>query len=97
MASTKRKKFILFSLLVVCIIGIVYLLFNENGIIKYLKLKSRLDSLKVQVSKVEDDNKKLHESIDSLRAKVPAKIERVAREKYNMKRKGEKAIKIIEK
>ena len=97
MASSKRKKIILFSLLIFCIIGLIYLLFNENGIIKYLKLKSQLDSLKVQVSKVEDDNKKLHESIDSLRAKVPAKIERVAREKYNMKRKGEKSIKIIEK
>lgn len=87
----------MFALFIFLLIGLFYLVFNENGISRYLKLKNQLDSLNVQVNKVEDSNKKLHQSIDSLRSKVPAKIERVAREKYNMKRKGEKAIKIIEK
>ncbi len=97
MAPVKRKKFVLFTLIVVVLLGLLYIIFNENGIIKYLTLKHQLNSLKEEAGKVEDNNKKLKESIDSLRAKVPAKIERVAREKYNMMRKGEKAVKIIEK
>ena len=87
----------MFTLIVVVLFGLLYIMFNENGIIKYLTLKHQLNSLKEEVSKVEDTNKKLKESIDSLRAKVPAKIEKIAREKYNMMRKGEKAVKIIEK
>lgn len=97
MASSKRKKLILYTLIVVVLLGLLYIMFNENGVVKYLSLKHQLNSLKEQVERVEDNNKKLKESIDSLRAKVPAKIERVAREKYNMMRKGEKAVKIIEK
>lgn len=87
----------MFTLIVVVLFGLLYIMFNENGIIKYLTLKHQLNSLKEEVGKVEDTNKKLKESIDSLRAKVPAKIEKIAREKYNMMRKGEKAVKIIEK
>jgi len=97
MASTKKRKYLLFVCIIFFILGLFYIFFNENGILKYLRLKSQLNSLKEEVGKVDDNNKKLQGSIDSLRSKVPAKIEKVAREKYNMIRKGEKNIKIIEK
>lgn len=97
MASTKKRKFFLFAFIIFFVIGLFYIFFNENGILKYLKLRGQLDSLKEEAGKVEDNNKKLQGSIDSLRSKVPAKIEKVAREKYNMIRKGEKSIKVIEK
>ena len=77
--------------------GLAYLFFNESGIIKYLKLKGELNSLNEQVTTVQKDNKKMETEIDSLQKKVPAKIERIAREKYDMIRKGEKRIKVIEK
>ncbi len=97
MASTKKRKYFLFVFIIFFILGLFYIFFNENGILKYLRLKNKLNSLKEEVGKVEDNNKKLQGSIDSLRSKVPAKIEKVAREKYNMIRKGEKSIKVIEK
>ena len=97
MAFIKNKKIKYVFFIIIFLIGSAYLIFNESGIVKYLKLKQQLDSLNVQISDVNNDNKHLQAEIDSLQKKVPAKIERVAREKYGMIRKGEKTIKIIEK
>ena len=46
---------------------------------------------------IEKVNKILEAEIDSLKKKVPAKIEKIAREKYNMKRKNEQVIRIEKK
>lgn len=83
--------------LLIFLAGLIILFFNESGIIKYLKLKSEVKSLKEQIVKRDKENKMLQAEIDSLRNEVPAKIEQVAREKYNMKRKNEKVIKIQKK
>jgi len=83
--------------LVVFLVGLLILFFNESGIFKYLGLKSEVKSLKEQIDKRDKENKMLQAEIDSLRNKVPAKVEQVAREKYNMKRKNEKVIKIQKK
>ena len=53
--------------------------------------------VKSQTEKVDKENKNLENEIDSLRKKIPAKIERTAREKYDMLRENEKAIKVEEK
>jgi cell division protein FtsL len=83
--------------LVVFLVGLLILFFNESGIFKYLGLKSEVKSLKEQIDKRDKENKMLQGEIDSLRNEIPAKIEQVAREKYNMKRKNEKVIKIQKK
>jgi len=88
-------KYIVFVLLFLS--GLMYLLFNESGVIKYLKLKEQVLLLNEQISDVDKENKSMQSEIDSLKNKVPAKIERVAREKYGMIRKGEKTIIINEK
>jgi len=90
-----KVKFILFA--VIFIAGLIYLFFNDSGILKYLKLKQQVKSLIEQISDVEKDNQQVQNEIDSLQNKVPAKTEKIAREKYNMIRKGEKTIKVIEK
>ncbi len=90
-----KLKFYLFT--IIFIIGLAYLFFNESGILKYLKLKGELNSLNEQVTTVQKDNKKMETEIDSLQKKIPAKVERIAREKYDMIRKGEKRIKVNEK
>lgn len=87
-----KLKIIIF--LVIFLVGLAILLFNEFGIIKYAGLKSEVNSLNNEIKEKDQQNKKLEGEIDSLRNKVPAKIEQVAREKYGMKRKGEKVIKI---
>ena len=97
MSFIKNKKFKYIIILVLSLGGVAYLIFNESGILKYLKLKQQVNNLNEQILDVDKDNKRMQAEIDSLQKKVPAKIERVAREKYGMIRKGEKTIKIIEK
>ena len=97
MAAVKKRKLSTYIIGVIFFIGIVFLFFNENGIFKYMKLKKEVSEVKEQISDVEKENKKIEGEIDSLQRKVPAKIEKVAREKYDMVRKGEKTIKVKEK
>ena len=79
---------------IVFILGTLFLLFNEFGLIKYLKLKKEVGEYKKEIEVVNEENRALKNAADSLERKVPAKIERTAREKYGMIRKGEKAIEI---
>lgn len=92
-----KKKFIFYIFIAIIIIGSVYILFNDHGAFKYFSLKSEVDSMKVQLEKIKSENDRLRAEIDSLQKKIPAKIEQVAREKYNMKRKGETVIEVEEK
>ena len=73
------------------------MLFNKHGIFKYWKLEGQVNYLKNRISKIKKENKILEAEIDSLKKKVPAKIEKIAREKYNMKRKNEQVIRIEKK
>jgi cell division protein FtsB len=79
------------------LIGVVFIFFNESGIFKYLRLRSEVKSLNERIEALQEQNKNLQAEIDSLQNKIPAKIEKVAREKYGMKRPGETPIKVIEK
>ena len=96
MAFFKNKKIRNYFFLLLFIAGLTFLFFNEQGVFKYLKLKGEVKDINSQIEKVDKENKKLKDEVDSLKQKIPAKIERTAREKYNMIREGEKAIKIEE-
>ena len=74
--------------------GLAFLFFNEFGILKYLDLKSELEELNAKYSVIEKENNKLKSEIDSLQKKIPAKIEKTAREKYDMIKQGEQRIQI---
>ena len=60
-------------------------------------LKNDVKTLNEQITDTQKENKALQQEIDSLQKKIPAKIEKTAREKYHMIRKGEKAIRVKEK
>ncbi len=96
MLSIKKNKIKYIVFFIFFLAGVIYVVFNDSGLLKYLQLKHQLNNLNEQISNVNSENKKIQEDIDSLQNKVPAKIEEVAREKYGMIRKGEKTIKIIE-
>jgi cell division protein FtsL len=93
----KSKKTKFFLLLTLFLVGAGFIVFNEYGVLKYLKLKNELNSINEKIDQTEQENKKLEAEVDSLEKKVPAKIEETAREKYHMKREGEESIRIIEK
>ena len=97
MPSFINKKFALYIFAAVFLVGLIYLFFNDAGIIKYVSLKSQIKQVQTQIDSVKLDNRRLEAEIDSLKKKIPAKIEQTAREKYNMIRKGETSIKVIEK
>lgn len=88
--DNKKVKFYIITSVVV--LGTLYLLFNSFGIIKYAKIKNELDDLNQRITQLEDENRKLEAEIDSLKRNVPAKIEKIARENYNMIRPNEKKI-----
>ncbi|MEG8946905.1 FtsB family cell division protein [Rosettibacter firmus] len=77
------------------ILAFAYLFFNDNGILKYLKLKSEIKSLEAEINKAEIKLHNLQLEIDSLKSSKE-KIEKVAREKYHMFKPTEKVIKIDE-
>ncbi|HSR18331.1 MAG TPA: septum formation initiator family protein [Ignavibacteriaceae bacterium] len=93
--KSKKTKFIL--LLTAFLTGAGFIVFNEYGFLKYLKLKSELNKINEKIEQTDKENKSLEAGADSLDRKVPAKIEETTREKYNMKREGEKSVKIMEK
>jgi cell division protein FtsB len=97
MSKLKNKKLKFYIFLILFLIGLAFILFNEYGLFKYQSLKSDVKSLNEQISNTEKENKALEGEIDSLQKKIPAKIEKTAREKYNMLRKGEKDIQVKEK
>ncbi len=89
--GTNKIKYFLIFLLGVAIVS--YFLFNQYGVLKYIELKNERDKIKDEIEKVENENNLLRKRIDSLNS-VDYTIEKVAREKYNLKRKGEKVIKV---
>jgi cell division protein FtsL len=93
--KSKKTKFIL--LLIVFLTGAGFIVFNEYGVLKYLKLKSELNKINEKIEQTDKENKSLEAGVDSLDRKVPAKIEETAREKYNLKREGEKSVRVMEK
>lgn len=94
MAASKNRNLKLYLFAIVFVIGVLIVLFNDQGLLKYLKLKDEVNTLKVDIENLQEENKKLEAEIDSLRQKVPAKIEKTAREKYDMIREGEKVIEV---
>ncbi len=95
MAKNKKKnsriKFSALIYLIAPIIILAFLIFNDKGILKYLKIKDKVKSLEEKIDSSENRIKQLEAEIDSLK-NDQFKIEKTAREKYNMKRPLEKGL-----
>jgi len=96
MAKSKKNKIFLYIVFTMLIIGVLYLFFNPNGLIKYIKLKNEISTLNEDIEKLSLENTTLQNEIDSLKNEIPAKIEQVAREKYDMIKEGERVIEVKE-
>ena len=86
-----KIKFTKIILYVVSILIVSYLVFNDNGLIKFLKIRSELKSLNEEIKKTEDELTSLENSIKMIKSNRDT-IEKVAREKFNMKSRNEKVI-----
>jgi cell division protein FtsL len=93
---TLNKKILFRFLWVYIILGILaFLIFNQNGILKFLNLRQELNNLNAQIKNAEDKINSLEMEIDSLN-KSKEKIEKVAREKFHMMHQNERVLKIEE-
>jgi cell division protein FtsB len=97
MSLLKKINIKITVVVIVFFLGTLFILFNEFGLLKYLRLKKEVSEYKREMQIVNEENKSLRNEVDSLERKIPAKIEKTAREKYGMIRKGEKTIEIITK
>lgn len=92
------SKKIVIALIITLIVGgaLAFLFINDFGIMKYLKLKKELKQMQGEINKADYTLDSLKNEIDSLN-KSKNKIEKVAREKFDMHRNNEKVLKVIEK
>ena len=95
MSVKSSSKLVRISIIIVLSAILVFLLFNDYGLIKYFQLKSQVGELEIKIEKAEIEIEKLAREIDSLKNN-DGKIEKLAREKYNMHGKNEKAIEVEE-
>lgn len=93
----KKRKISRYLVYIFFIAALSYMIFNDSGLIKYLKLKRSLNDLNEQVEERIKQNSNRKAELDSLEKKIPEKIEQTAREKYGMVKRGEKVIKVEEK
>ena len=84
-AAKNKKRTIL---LIILFILLLYLLFDNKGIIKRLKLEAEHNEWIEKLKADSMETKRLEEQIKALEGDKKT-IEKVAREKYGMKRKGE--------
>jgi cell division protein FtsB len=96
MPSLNKNFVIRFIFFLIILIVISFLLLNESGILKYLDLKSEISKLEQQINDATKKLNQLNREIDSLKISKE-KIEKVARERYNMLKPGEEVLKVEEK
>jgi cell division protein FtsB len=76
-----------FLLLLIAYLGIT-LVFEENGLLKYLELKNKKIELLSEIKALQEENIKLKEEIELIK-KDPFYIEKKAREELNLSRPDE--------
>ncbi len=86
-----KKKNALILLLIA--IGLVYILFDQRGLIQRMRLASEKGTLEDRIERLRVQNDSMRVEITKLQTS-DKEIERIAREKYFMHRNGEKVIKV---
>jgi cell division protein FtsB len=86
--NRKRNKLIF---LTCCVLLFIYLTLNmitgENGLLRYIKLKSIKEELLAETLVIQDQNDDMRDQVES-REKAPELVEELARE-YGMTKEGE--------
>jgi len=93
-AQKKRLKLML-SVLVLLLI-IAYFVVGKRGTFKLINFYNQKTQLVEEIQQLEIENKEL-ETLKSNLENDPQSVEKVAREKYKMKKKGERVYQIVEK
>lgn len=82
--------------LIILIFLILFLFFNKYGLLKYFELKREIESIEREIERSKLEIEELDKNIKSLESS-DEELEKVAREKFHMKKKNEKAFKFQDK
>lgn len=88
-----KNKIILLIYACILLVVLSFFIFSDYGLLKFLSLQNEINELNYKIKKTDEKIEKSYKEIDSLKTN-DAKIEKVAREKYYMRRANEKVIKI---
>jgi len=73
---------------------ILFSVLGGNGLGEYLRLRSQRDGLQRDLDELATETAQLEDRIEALRAE-PLALEKLARERYNMRRDGEQVILLV--
>ena len=93
---SKKDRLLTWLYFVILIFLVLFLFFNKYGLLKYFELKSEIQSIEQEIERSKNEIEELDKSIKSLESS-DAELEKVAREKFHMKKKNEKAFKFQDK
>lgn len=96
-SNRQKKKAVLITLIIVIVLAYgSIVLFGSHGLITLMNKKSEKDALIYTIKKDSLRNEALKNKLDKVKSD-PDYIEKIAREKYNMQKAGEKVYKIEKK
>ena len=93
MKTLSGKKIYAIVILVLIVVMLAFMTINDDGLIKYNRLKGELELANEKIRNADEHIQKLEAEIDSLNHSL-IKIEKVAREKYMMLGENEKVLEI---
>ena len=92
----QKKRIKLFLSVFVLLLIVAYFFVGKRGTYKLISFYNQKEKLTEEIKQLEIENKDLEEFKSNLE-NDPQSIEKVAREKYKMKKKGERVYQIVEK
>lgn len=93
---SKKDRLLTWLYLAILIFLILFLFFNKYGLLKYFELKNEIQTIETEIERSKNEIEELDKNIKSLE-NSDAELEKVAREKFHMKKKNEKAFKFQDK
>ena len=84
--SLQKARF--FTGVILVLLGIYYLFFNQYGFVHHFRLKKELKRLNAQIETLQKQQAEIKKTIQRLTSDY-SYIEKLARERYQLKKKGE--------
>jgi cell division protein FtsB len=94
--ESKKDRLLTWLYLAILIFLVLFLFFNKYGLLKYFELKSEINSIEQEIERSKNEIEETEQSIKSLK-NSDKELEKVAREKFLMKKNNEKAFKFEDK
>ncbi len=94
--TPKKDRLLTWIYLVILIFLVLFLFFNKYGLLKYFELRKEIHAIENEIERAKSEINEFDKDIESFKNN-DAELEKVAREKFQMKKKNEKAFKIRDK